>query len=183
MQSLKKISFIFSLLIVTSCYNSLDFDQIEDYISKPIYTAALTYLNVVPAKFFDSTGTVQQNSISDVSEFGGFDNYIVRNNVVKMVFNAEFKNEFDRDVTFKVAFLNDNDNVTYAFTPIFVESNDLNPPPFEEEVIINSNSIILTTTQVKITAELEDTGTQMNPLDISEFELKSSVTFYLESEF
>ena len=52
-----------------------------------------------------------------------------------------------------------------------------------EEIEIASNSAILNTTQVKITAELENTGIQLNLNDPIEFEFKSSVTMYIESSF
>lgn len=183
MKYLQKISLILSLFMLFSCYESLDVNQLDDYVSKPVFTAALTYFTVVPAKFFDSSGTIQENSISDISDFKPFENSTVRNNVVKMIFNAELKNEFDRDVTIQVEFLDDNDISIYSFVPIFVESEDVKPPPYEEEIIIASNPNILNATQVKLTAELENTGTQMNPSDTSEFEFKSSITIFLESEF
>ena len=182
MKPFKKISFLLSFFVIISCYDSLDFDQIDDYVYKPVFTAALTYFKVTPAQFFDSSGTIQENSISDVSDFRGFKNNSIRNNVFKIVFNAEFKNEFDRDVTIQVDFLNENNIALYSFSPIFVESNNVNPPAFIEEVVIASNPNILNTTQVRIRADLENTGTQMNLNDTSEFEFKSSVTFYIESE-
>lgn len=182
MKSLQKISLILSLFILNSCYESLDFNQIDDYVSKPVFTSALTFFKVIPAKFFDSSGTIQQNSITDVSDFEIFQNSFIRDNVVKIVFNAETKNEFDRDVTIQVDLLNENNTSVYSFTPIFVESNNINPPLFTEEIVIASNLNILNTTQVRIRAKLENTGTQMNPNDTSEFEFKSSVTFYIESK-
>ena len=100
-----------------------------------------------------------------------------------MIFNAEFKNEFDRDVTIQVDFLNRNNIIIYSFSPIFVESFDVNPAPYEEEIIIANNLQVLNATQVKITASLENTTTQLNPTDTSEFDFKSSVTLFIESEF
>ena len=52
-----------------------------------------------------------------------------------------------------------------------------------EEIIIEDNPLILNTKKVKITAELENTGIQLNLNDPSEFEFKSSVTMYIESSF
>ena len=179
----KNIALIFSLFILISCAESLDFDQIEAYTLKPVFTTALVSFNAKPIQFFDSSGTIQKNSASDVFEFKGFDENYLRNNVVKLIFNAEFKNEFDRDVTIQVDFLNRSNIIIYSFSPIFVESFDVNPAPFEEEIIIANNLQVLNATQVKITASLENTTTQLNPTDTSEFDFKSSVTLFIESEF
>jgi hypothetical protein len=179
----KIITLLVTLFIVTGCAETLDFKQIENYTLKPVFTAALASFKAKPIQFFDSSGTIQNNSISDVFEFKGFADANLRNNVVKLVFNAEFKNEFDRDVTIQVDFLNSSNIIIYSFTPIFVESFDVNPPPFEEEIIIASNPQVVNATQVKITASLENTTTQLNPSDSSEFDFKSSVTLFIESGF
>jgi len=180
---IKNIILFFSLFILLSCSETLDFKQLEDYKLKPVITAALASFNAKPIQFFDSTGTIQNNSVSDVFEFKGFDENYLRNNVVKLVFNAEFKNEFDRDVTIQVDFLNSNNIIIYSFSPIFVESFDVNPPPFEEEIIIADNLQVLNATQVQITASLENITTQLNPSDSSEFDFRSSVTLFVESGF
>ncbi|WP_155810401.1 hypothetical protein [Polaribacter sp. Hel_I_88] len=172
-----------ALCIVAGCTETLDFTQIEDYKLKPVVTAALASFTAKPIQFFDSSGTIQNNSVSDVFEFKGFDERYLRNNVVKLIFNAEFKNEFDRDVTIQVDFLNSSNIIIYSFSPIFVESFDVNPPPFEEEIIIADNLQVLNTTQVKITASLENSTTGLNPSDPSEFDFKSSVTLFIESAF
>jgi hypothetical protein len=182
MKSFKRISFLLSFFICASCSDELDFNQLDDYVNTPVITSALGYFTIVPAKFFNADGTVQGNSIVDISEFRGFEQAFIRDNVVKLVLNSEFRNEFDRDVTIRIDFLNNNGIITHRFEPAVIQSNDLNPSPFSEEIIIASNRNVLNTTQLRITVELEDTGTQMNPSDVSEFELKSAITFYLESK-
>ena len=182
MKSLQRISFILSFFICISCSDELDFNQLDDYVNTPEVTSALVYFTIVPAQYFNADGTVQSNSIEDNSDFRGFEHAFIRDNVVKLVFNSEFKNEFDRDVTVRIDLLNNNNIITHQFEPVIIQSNDLNPSPFSEEIIIASNTNVLNTTQLRITVELEDTGTQMNPSDVSEFELKSAVTFFLESK-
>ncbi|APZ45078.1 hypothetical protein BW723_01660 [Polaribacter reichenbachii] len=177
----KLIYFLLSFFIFTSCAESLDFDQLEDYLAKPVFTASLTYFNVQPFQFFDENG-VQQNSREDITDFIVFENSFFRENVVKIVFNAEFKNEFDRAVRIEVDFLNENNIAIYSFAPIIVEGGDTIPPPYEEEIIIASSLNVLSATKVRFRAFLEDTGTQMNPLDTSEFEFRSSVTLFVETD-
>ncbi|PQB06163.1 hypothetical protein BST83_02415 [Polaribacter filamentus] len=165
--------------VLSSCYESLDFNQVDDYVSKPVFTSAFTYFTLVPAQFFDSNGT-QKNSISDITNFYGFQNTYVKDNLVKLDFSAEIKNEFDREVTIQVDFLNNSDIVVYSFTPIIVEAGDLNLI-FLEEIEVASHPAILNTTKVNILTTIENTGTQMDPNDISELVFKSSVTLFIES--
>ncbi len=181
MKALKLLLFFLTFSTLTSCYEKLDFEQLDDFVAKPILTASLTNFKLVPARFFNSQG-IQESSITDVTNFEIFDNAFVKNNVFKIDFYAEIKNEFDRDVTLNITFLNENDLPVYQFSPIEVTSNNLNYT-YLEEIEIATNPEIKRTYKVKIEAELENTGTQMNPNSTEEFEFKSSVTVYIESEF
>lgn len=174
-----KISVIICFLVFSSCYESLDLNQLDNYVHKPVITSALTYFKMAPKQFFDANG-VQQNTRTDITDFKAFDNAFVRNNLVKTQFKAEIKNELDRDVTIQVEFLDQNDNTIYTFTPILVQEKDLNFT-YIEEIDIASNQNVLNTLKVKITAALENTGTQLNPNETSEFEFKSSVVLFFES--
>jgi hypothetical protein len=179
MKSILRISIICCLLVFNSCYEELDFDQINDYVYKPVITSSLTFFSVVPGQFFNTVG-VQETSITSESDFRVFEDSFVKNDIVKIDFNTLIKNEFDRDVTIDVSFLDDNNTLLYQFASIVIPAGDLENT-FTEEVFISTNPAIVNTTNVRIRAELEDTGTSMNPNDTSEFELKSSVTLYIES--
>ena len=181
MKLYNKISIILCLFVLTSCYESLDFKQLDNVILKPIFTSALTYFNVSPFRFFDSAG-VQQNSISDITNIDGLQNVFNEEYLVKLDFNAEIKNELDRGVTFIVEFLNSNSTVVHTITPIVVGAEVLNYT-YLEEVEIVFNSGILDSNKVRITAELENTGTPLDINDTREFVFKSSVTLYIESSF
>jgi hypothetical protein len=181
MNPLKKISIIISLFLLTGCAEKLDFNQFDDFTLTPVLTSALAYFKAQPFQFFDETG-VQQNSKTEVLEFELFQDSFIVNNVVQMVFNAEFKNELDRDVHLQVDLLSNTSATIYSFKPIFVASRVSNPPAYEEAISIALTPSILNVTQVRIIASLEDTGTPMNPADTSEFELKSSITLFIESD-
>lgn len=181
MKLFKKLSFIVSFLVVFSCSDSLDFNQIEDYVYEPIYTSALTFFSVSPIKFFNPAG-IQENEITHIDDFSAFQRDFVKNSVVKIDFNAETKNEFDRDVTIIFDFLNETNDLVYSASPIFIEANTTTPSLYLEEIIIADNPDILTASFVRVKASLEDTGTSMNPNDTSKFEFKSSITLYIKSE-
>jgi hypothetical protein len=181
MTPLKKISFLLSFLLIISCTEELDFDQVEDFVFEPVLTASLTYFTVQPFQFFDEFGN-QKFTIEEVAGFQAFSNDFFTDSVIKIIFNAEFKNQFDRDVQIQVDFLDENNNVVYSFKPILVERKDVNPDPYKEEIIISEYPDILSTTQARVTASLEDTGVQMNSTDPSEFQFKSSITLFVQSE-
>jgi hypothetical protein len=179
MKSLFKISIFLCFFVLSSCYESLDFNQVDDYVSKPVFTSALTYFTLFPTQFFDSNGN-QKNSVSDITNFYGFQSKYVKDNLVKLDFNAEIKNEFDREVTIQIDLLNNNNAVMFAFDPIIVESGDLNYL-FFNEIVIATNRNILNTEKVRITVSANNTGVPMNANDTSEFEFKSSVTAFIEA--
>lgn len=178
----QKTSVLLCLVIFFSCTERLDFNQLEDYKLTPVLTAALTFFKVQPFQFFDEDGN-QQNNREEIVDFRLFENIFIRENVIKMVFNAEFKNELDRDVTIEIEFLDDNNNLVYPLETISVNSFDTDPPPYEEEIIIAFEPEILTANRVRINAILGNSVDPLDPNDTREFEFKSSVTLFVESEF
>lgn len=174
------ISFVLSFFLLTSCYESLDFDQIDDYVYEPIFTSALTYFSVSPFQFFNSMG-IQENEITHIDDFQAFQRDFVRNSVVKVDFNVQVKNEFDRNVSITFEFLNNNMEAVYSTIEIFVDRNNLTHT-FLEEIVIADHPEILNASFVRAKATVEDTGTPMDPNDTSEFEFKSSITLYIKSE-
>lgn len=182
MKPLNKISILLCLFVFNSCYESLDFKQLDAVVLKPIFTSALIHFTIVPSQFFDSVG-VQQNSITDITDINILNEVsnVVIEYLVKLDFNAEIKNELDRGVTFNVEFLDSNNTVVHTFTPIVVGAEVLNYT-FLEEVEIVLNPGVLDSTKVRITAELENT-VPLDTNDTREFVFKSSVTLYIESSF
>jgi len=181
MKFIHKVSLILCLCFISSCAENLDFNQLDDFRLTPVLTSALAYFMAQPFQFFDETG-VQQNSKTEVLEFELFQDSFIVNNVVQMVFNAEFKNELDRDVNLQVDLLSDTNTTIHSFKPMFIARGDINPPAYEEAISIALTPNILNVTKIRIRASLENTGTPMNPIDTSEFEFKSSVTLFIESD-
>ena len=179
MKSPHKISIVLCFLLLTSCYESLDFKQLDNLVAKPVFTSALNYFSIVPSQFLRSSNT-QELSISDVTDIKGLQNSPFIDDVIKIDFNAEIKNELDRTVSITVELLDNRNLPTYTFTDIIVETKNLDFL-YSEEIDVASNPEILKTSKVKVTLSLENTGTPINTSDTSEFEFKSSVTLYIES--
>lgn len=181
MKYLKIIGLIITLFLTESCAEKLDFSQLDDVVYRPVFTSSLTNFTLVPGQFFNALN-IQQNSLSDSTTFDLLQNELIQNDVYKIDFFTEIDNEFDRDATFYVQFLDENDAVVYSFTPIQAPSNTTNNT-YLEEILVSDNPVILNTLKVEITVELENTGSQMNPNGTEELRLKSSVTVYVESDF
>ena len=124
MKSPTTTSIIICFFLITSCYERLDFDQLDNFVSKPIFTFSLNYFSLVPYQFFTASGD-QQIEISDIFDVKDLQNVYFLDDVVKLDFNAEIKNEFDREVSIVVEFFNKNNDVLYTFTPLVVESKVL----------------------------------------------------------
>ena len=178
---LKKISILICVFLCTSCYESLDFKQLNNFVVKPVFTIALNYFSIVSSSFINSNG-IQQTSISDITDIRGLQDFNIANDIVKMEFNSEIKNEFDRKVTITVDLLDETSRLTYSFTAIVVEPQDLKFI-YLEAIDIASYPDILNTSKVKVTAEIENTDSSLNPEDTSEIEFKSSITLFIESSF
>lgn len=177
----KKIFTFFSILFFISCADNLDFDQINDYNATPVITSSLAYFTILPSQFFDATGTPSNSEIIDESEIRVFDNDFVKDKVVKIDFNVEIKNEFDRSFSIQIDFLNDNRVITHRLNELNINANDLAFKDMQT-VEISSNLNIKNTTRIRITIKIENSATPINPADTSEFEFKSSATIYLDTD-
>jgi hypothetical protein len=172
----KLSALLFCFFVTTSCVDDLDFSQIEDYSISPEYTVSLTYFTILPPQFFNLAG-VQLPEISDITDFRGFENSYARDKLLKLDFYVEIKNEFDRDLTIQISFLDDSMNVAHRFEDLKVNANNLNYK-FEETIEVSTNPNIKTTTKVRVVI----IDQSASPLDASvktEFEFKSSVKIYV----
>ena len=178
--SLKKlIPIFFCLLTITSCVDNLDFSQIEDYSVTPKYTVSLTYFTILPFQFFNQSG-IQEFQKTDITDFRVFENSYTRDNLVKVDFNVEIKNEFDRDFTLKIAFLDGNNNLTHRFKEIKVNANNLNYK-FDETIEVSVNPNIKNTTKVRVTI-IDNSALPLDATDTTEFEFKSSAKIYIDTD-
>ena len=180
MNFVKLICLFLCLLCIVSCSKNSDFSQIEDYIASPIYTSSLTYFIVTPSSFIDAASGNEIDLPADVSDFRVFENEFIRKNLVKAVFNVEIKNELDREVFLQFNFLDDANNPVYQFEQINITANTLNFT-YQETVAVSSNENILNATRVSVKINLSPSATPLEPSDTSEFEFKSSVILFIET--
>jgi hypothetical protein len=67
----KILGFVLVILFSFSCSSNLDFNQINDFKSEPVYIANLTYFDIL-AKQFIENGT-EKNITFDAQEFDFFE--------------------------------------------------------------------------------------------------------------
>lgn len=180
MHVFKRISILLCILFVISCSQKLDFSQIEDYIASPIYTSSLAYFKVTTSKFIDADTGNEIDLPADVSDFRVFENEYIKKNLVKAIFNVEIKNELDRDITLEFTLLDDDNNLVYQFEQLNITANTLNFT-YEETVAVSTNENILNTTRVSVKMNLSSSPTPLDPNDTSEFEFKSAITLFIET--
>lgn len=176
----KNILIFFFFLALTSCVDDLDFNQFEDYSVTPEITTALTSFKILPIQFYNSAG-IQESERTDITDFRIFDNSFVNDNLVKLEFNIEVKNEFDRDFTILIDFLNVNNSITHRFQEIKINANNLDFK-FLEEIDVNTNLNVKNTSKVRVTVKMDDALTPLDPNGTTEFELKSSLKLYFDTD-
>jgi len=176
----KIISFLLCVVLLTSCSQKLDFSQIEDYIASPVYTSSLTYFTLTPSKFLDPITGDEIDIPADVSDFRVFENEYIRKNLVKAIFNLEIKNELDRDISVQFNFLDGANNPVYQFEQLNISAHNLNFL-FEETIEISTNPNILNTTRFSVKINLSPSTIPLDLNDPREFEFKSTVTLFIET--
>ena len=177
----KKLLFLFLLFSTTiSCVDDLDFSQIEDYNTVQEFTSSITYFKILPFQFFNQTG-VHETERTDVTDFKILENGYFRDNLIRLDFNIEIKNEYDNDFTIQVDFLDNNNFLTHKFQEIKVNANNLDYK-FSETIKTSDNRNITNTVKVRVTVKIDNSSTPLNPSDTSEFEFKSSAKIYLNAE-
>lgn len=176
----KVICFFLCSLFLTSCSQNLDFTQIDDFTSLPVYKTSLAYFKITPSKFLDPTTGNEIDLPADVSDFRIFEKEYVKKYLVKAVFNVEVKNELDRDVTIQAIFLDDSNNIIYQFNQINITANDLDFK-YEETVDVSTNQNIVNATRISVKINLTPSTTPLSPTDTSELEFKSTATIFIET--
>ena len=169
-------------LSANSCVESLDFTQIEEFSATPVIKSSLVFFSLTSNDFIDSiTGTESVTIPPDVSEFDGLDNEFMRNNLSKIVFDIEVKNEITRNFSLLVAFLDENDTVVFTLRPINVPASDLTFT-FQETIDVGIHQNILNTNKVRVSGYISSSTTPLVANDPSELEFKSSITLFIQTE-
>ncbi|PWG06539.1 hypothetical protein [Polaribacter aquimarinus] len=175
----KKIVLIL-LVVLVSCAENLDFNQIEDYSTKPSYSFSIAFTDINASNFVPPPGAPVTTEVTQISDFRIFENPIVQKNLVKVDYKFEINNTFNRSFTIETSLLDKDDVLIYRLQDLKIEANKLNTPP-TESIDVKSNSAIKNVVKVKVTIKLDDITTPIDANESGVFEFKSGSTIYLET--
>ncbi len=175
--------FLIFILMLSSCVKHLDFSQIEDFSAKPIFESSLVYFTLNQVDFFDLINSVEVvTPIDDTSGFTILRSKFVKDNLIETELNIEVNNQFDREFTVNITFLDENNIETHAFDPIIVAENNPNFTQ-KETITISGNEQFLRSTKIRVSIELSPSsdGSVLDPNIEQKLEFKSSGIFYLKT--
>lgn len=177
-----KIVIFFLFIVLAACSEKLDFNQAEDFNHSPVFKISLVYFTLFPNDFMDPvTGTEIVNGISDISDFRILENSYLRDNLQKIIIDIEVKNEITRDFTAVIEFLDDNGTIIYTLSTLNIPAQNL-AFTYQEIIDVGLNPIILNTRKTRTSVFISGSSTPLIENDPREFELKSSGTYFIETE-
>ncbi|MDC1323484.1 hypothetical protein N8270_02150 [Polaribacter sp.] len=181
MKHLKTVIF-FLFIVLAACSEKLDFNQAEDFNHSPVFKTSLVYFTLFPNDFMDPvTGTEIVNGISDISDFRILENSYLRYNLQKIIIDIEVKNEITRDFTAVIEFLDYNGTIIYTLSTLNIPAQNL-AFTYQEIIDVGLNPIILNTRKTRTSVFISGSSTPLIENDPREFELKSSGTYFIETE-
>lgn len=176
----KNIFYLLFILLFCSCSQKLDFNQLDDYFNKPVFTSSLAFFSINNNNFIETPGTPAVTEIEELTEFRIFENTFFKDNLTQLKFNFELINEFNRDFKIEISLLNNNNLLIYKLEDLDIAANNRN---FKQEEVLDvlQNPNVINFTKVLIVISLDDSTTPIDPLDVGVLDFKSSVTVFLET--
>ena len=115
MKSIKKTPiFLIFIFIFSSCIKHVDFEQIDDFSTQPVFKTSLAYFTLNQITFFDRVNSLEIiTPINKTSSFLSLNSSFVRENLIEVELEFEVNNYFDRDFIVNFEFLDDNNVVTH----------------------------------------------------------------------
>lgn len=169
-------------LTLTSCVKNLDFDQIKDYTTKQAFIGSIVYFTLDQNDFYDAVNSVEITTpITDDTKFNLLNNDFIRKNLQKMELVFEINNNFNREFTVNVTFLDENNKETHVFRPFNIQANQTGFKQ-TEEINVAGNTQFLSSKKIRVgvTLSASNTGT-IDPNIKQTLEVKSAGTFYIKT--
>jgi hypothetical protein len=180
MKFLNKFFLITFLGFVFSCSNNLDFDQVQEIETAPVFNISLGFFNIT-SNGFAGAGSAPLPSVNEDIEYRIFENQLLRDNLVRLEYNINITNTFNRSFTFSFRFLDENGDTTFLSDSYIIDANSAS---FEEILIHDKellNNNIKETTRLRLELSLEDKSVPLSAGSAGTFSFKSSTIVYLET--
>lgn len=162
---------------LNSCLSNTNFDDVNLAV-EPILNFPLVHFELDQLDFLDETGTVEIQSVADVSDLEIFTSSTVRENLRRVDLYFEFTNQFDRAFNIEVDFLDVNDNITFSFQDMPIGAT--NSLEVRQNVLIAENPQILNTIKVRATVNIQPSSVILDPGVERRFKFESVGVFYLD---
>jgi len=171
------IILLFILNFFSSCVVNSDFDQINLDI-EPVAITPLVFFELDQIDFLDDTGTIEIETVTDFTDLEVFQSSVVQENLLRVDFQFEIRNTFDRRFIVEAELLSANNTVLHTFQPLNIAPGN---ESFESQEIIriNENPGILNTRRARVTVTLIP-GTNVIDPDVQQrIQFRSTGRFYL----
>ena len=173
----KILGFVLVILFSFSCSSNLDFNQINDFKSDPVYIANFTYFDLL-AKQFIENGT-EKNITFDAQEFDFFRNSFFRKSLIQADFSFEINNTINRPFIVDIVLLDGNNQPLDNFNfdvPAFSGTEKL---VNQTETFENTKLDLLKRARRMIFVLRMGAGPALNTTSTGSLKLRSSATAYL----
>ncbi|QMU66295.1 MAG: hypothetical protein GKR88_19740 [Flavobacteriaceae bacterium] len=177
---LKNYSFLLFLgFVFNSCVNNLDFNQV-DYSATPVYNSPIIFFDLNQNHFIDTATNTDILTLTEITNITVFENSFIRDNTERVAITIEVNNQFNRNFTFAMDFLDGNNNVLYSAINFTAPSNQLTVPVIAPIVIAN-NQNFLSTRKIRVTIQMSAGTTMLDPDIIQNVSFKSTGIYYIRT--
>lgn len=166
-----------TLFYFSSCVENADFDQINLDV-EPVLITPLVFLELNQNDFLDDTGTVEIETLTDLTDLDAFQGALIQENLLRVDFQFEIRNSFDRKFLIEIELLSSNNTILYNFQPLQIESGDRTYSS-QEVIRVDNNPNILETSKVRVTITLIPGSNILDPDVQQSIEFRSTGRFYL----
>jgi hypothetical protein len=161
-----------------SCSSDLDFEQVNDFSTQPVFTANLAYFDG-KASYFESAGGGLQ-TYPYIAKVDFFDTSFIKDNLIQADFYCRIKNTIAREYDFNITFLDVNN------TPI----RNINMPlrAYNGTEILEEKKVVFTAVDIDILKNTKKMifsitilpGTPLTATSPGRIEMSSSITAYFD---
>lgn len=177
----KKIILIATLgYCLFSCSSDLDFEQVNDFNSQPVFTTNLAYFQVKAPEFI--INGMEQSFFSYVSNVDFLNTSFVEEDLVKTDLYFRIKNTIARRYVYNITFLDENNAPIHLITMDVAAYNGTEVLAEKTETFTAANVDVLKRTTKMVFSIVMASGPPLTADSPGRVELSSSITAYFDVE-
>jgi hypothetical protein len=174
-----RIILFFTLILCSfSCSSDLDFDQVNDFNSKPVFTTNLAYFKLEASDFV--INDTEQHFFSYITNVDFFNTPFVESDLVKTELYFRIKNTIARSYIYNITFLDQNDAPIHLITIDVAAYNGTEVLVEKTETFTTADVEILKRTTKMVFSIIMSQGPPLATSSSDRVELSSSITAYFD---